>query len=78
MRDARCEMRDARYEIIGVFTVELFEYGFVGGDKKKISWYSRGDYTTGANDTFACCRSDMASHITSGIKLKRRSFSSME
>ncbi|CAH7339905.1 hypothetical protein VCHA54P489_60160 [Vibrio chagasii] len=32
---ARCEMRDARYEIIGVFTIELFEYGFVEGDKKK-------------------------------------------
>lgn len=28
-------------------------------EKKKISWYSRGDYTTGVNDTFACCRSDM-------------------
>ncbi|GAA5791760.1 hypothetical protein NGY2020056_05680 [Vibrio cholerae] len=26
---------------------------------KKISWYSRGDYTTGVNDTFACCRSGM-------------------
>ncbi|OLQ85949.1 hypothetical protein BIY21_18695 [Vibrio ponticus] len=25
--------------------------------KKKISWYSRGDYTTGVKDTFACCRS---------------------
>ncbi|MBT9240337.1 hypothetical protein, partial [Vibrio splendidus] len=46
--------------------------------RKKISWYSRGDYTTGAKDTFACCRSDMASHITSGIKLKRSSFSSLE
>lgn len=26
---------------------------------RKISWYG-GDYTTGVNDTFACCRSDIA------------------
>ncbi|MFA0036161.1 hypothetical protein AB4423_05360, partial [Vibrio chagasii] len=68
-----------RYEIRDVW-VSFLKIVLQGLNKirKKISWYSRGDYTTGANDTFACCRSDMASHITSGIKLKRRSFSSME
>ncbi|CAH0523946.1 hypothetical protein CTH30272_00096 [Allocatenococcus thiocycli] len=38
---------------------------------KKISWYSRGDYTTGVKDTFACCRSGMR-HATSGIHLRGR------
>ncbi|EDK27824.1 hypothetical protein VSWAT3_15007 [Vibrionales bacterium SWAT-3] len=35
IRDTRYEIRDTRYETIGVFTIELFEYGFVGGGKKK-------------------------------------------
>ncbi|MEZ9686794.1 hypothetical protein AB4453_06050, partial [Vibrio atlanticus] len=69
-----------RYEIRDITIVGEFKKvcGLKQKEEKKISWYSRGDYTTGANDTFACCRSDMASHITSGIKLKRKSFSSME
>jgi hypothetical protein len=33
-------------------------------NRKKRSWHSRGDYTTGVNDTFACCRSDMDSVIS--------------
>lgn len=42
----------------------LINERWVREDKKKISWYSRGDYTTGAKDTFACCRSDTAKAIS--------------
>ncbi|MFA0084559.1 hypothetical protein BCU66_017850 [Vibrio sp. 10N.286.49.B1] len=35
-------------------------------EEKKIAAQS-GDHTAGVNDTFACCRSDVDDHITSGI-----------
>ncbi|MFA0497099.1 hypothetical protein AB4555_25415, partial [Vibrio sp. 10N.222.54.B11] len=59
---------DTRYEINGEFKKVVG----IKQREEKISWHSRGDYTTGANDTFACCRSDIAKpyHLWNKIKEK--------
>ncbi len=49
--------------LVSVIKVELIEKQ---EREEKNSWYSRGGHTTGANDTFACCRSG-AVCTTSGI-----------
>ena len=78
LRDTRYEIRDTRYEIRDTRYEINMECKKVVGIKqkrrKKISWYSRGDYTTGANDTFACCRSDIAKLYHLWNKIKEKEF----